>query len=275
MPDNAAVTRTIEVAIDALYALPLAEFVTARRALAQTLKGEDARQVKALAKPTTIPWVVNLLKWRDPGVYDRVMSLGASVRSAQVAALEGRSAALREAAASHRRALAEAALTGVRLALSQRVTVDPDAVSRMLETVSLAERLAETPGRFTSLVQPAGFEALMGVALVASSSTSTGAGSDADARDTRTPSTTTRPPLRFPPRAPKAAAVDPAVAAAADQVEREHRAARERRARAVAEAEALLAAAKQREAETRAAWHRAKEDVDAALQAVDAARRWI
>ena len=275
MPHNAAVTRAIEASIDALYALPLAEFVAARQALAKTLKGEDARQVKALAKPTTVPWVVNLLKWRDPDAYDRVMTLGAAIRAAQIAALEGRGATLRDATAAHRRALSEAALTGVRLAASHGVAVDPDAVSRMLDTVSLAERLAETPGRFTSLVQPAGFEALMGVALVASSSTSTGAGSDADARDTRTPSTATRPPLRFPPRAPKAATVDPAVAAAADQVERERRAAREQRARAVAEAEALLAAAKQREAETRAAWHRAKEVVDAALQAVDAARRWI
>ena len=273
MPHNAAVTKALEIAIDALYALPLEEFVAARQALAKTVKGEDARQVKALAKPTTIPWVVNLLKWRDPGAYDRVTTSGAAFRTAQIAALEGRGTTLREATATHRKALAEAAQLGTRLAASHGVTVDPDAVSRMLETVSLAERIAETPGRFTTLVQPAGFEALMGVALVASSSASDQTRPGADASDTRTPSATAKQPLRFPSGAPKVDTIDLAAAAAAEKGEHERRAAREQRARAVAEAEARLAVAKQQEAEAREVWHRTKDVVDTALQAVDAARR--
>jgi hypothetical protein len=272
MPHNAAVTNAIEVAIDVLYALPLAEFVTARQALAKTLKGQDARRVKALAKPTTLPWVVNLLKWRDPGAFDRVMALGAAVRAAQIAALEGRGTTLREATATLRPALAEAALAGVQMAAAHGVTVDPDAVSRMLETVSLAEQLAEAPGRFTSLVQPAGFEALMGVEIVATSSARTSGRSDAAGSDARTPPPAAKPPLRFPAGAARVASVDPAIAAAAERRERQRRAAREQRAQTIAAAEALLAAAKQREAEARDAWHRAKDVVDAALQAVEAAR---
>ena len=37
--------------IDDLYKLPLAEFTAARNALAKSLSGDDAKRVKALAKP--------------------------------------------------------------------------------------------------------------------------------------------------------------------------------------------------------------------------------
>ena len=48
---------------DALYGLPLEDFVAERDALAKRLRGEgrreDAQAVKALAKPTVAAWAVN------------------------------------------------------------------------------------------------------------------------------------------------------------------------------------------------------------------------
>ena len=72
------VTPEIEAQIDALYALPLASFVGARQGLAKTLNRDAARAVKALVKPTTVAWVVNQVRWHDPGAYERVLAAGAS-----------------------------------------------------------------------------------------------------------------------------------------------------------------------------------------------------
>ena len=55
--------------IDALYRLPLAEFVAARNALARRA-GDRAAAVKGLARPATAAWAVNQLYWRRRGVFD-------------------------------------------------------------------------------------------------------------------------------------------------------------------------------------------------------------
>ena len=71
---------------DALYALPLAEFTSARDAQARELKGADrelAARVTALRKPTVAAWVVNLLVRREAGQVDQVLSVGAALREAQ------------------------------------------------------------------------------------------------------------------------------------------------------------------------------------------------
>ena len=46
----------LETRIDALYALPLADFTEARNALAKSLPGEERARVKRLEKPTVVPW---------------------------------------------------------------------------------------------------------------------------------------------------------------------------------------------------------------------------
>src|SRR6516162_4230528 len=48
--DNAAVAQ-LDAEIDGLYQLPLEEFTAARTALAKSLKGDAARDVRALKKP--------------------------------------------------------------------------------------------------------------------------------------------------------------------------------------------------------------------------------
>lgn len=82
---------TLLEAADRLYGLTLPEFTPARDALVKELRGEDrdlSNRVKALKKPSTAAWVVNLLVRRDPDQVDQVLVVGAALREAQ-AALDG------------------------------------------------------------------------------------------------------------------------------------------------------------------------------------------
>lgn len=155
----------VEQAIDRLYALPLDQFTAARNALARTLKGDDAARVKRLVKPTVVPWAVNQLYWHDRPAYERLMAAGRALRRAQVAALEGGTSDLRGASAAHRAALSDAARSATRLATGTSPAAD--ALTRMLESLSLASEPPSGQGRFTEPLQPAGFEALAGITPVA------------------------------------------------------------------------------------------------------------
>jgi hypothetical protein len=153
--------------IDELYKAPLADFVAARTALAKTLDGHAAKQVKALRKPTVVPWAVNQVYWHARPIYDRLSSAGEKLRAAQIAALKGRSADVRAAGEAHRKAIAAAVTEASRLASAAGAHPAVDELTRMFEAVSLARELPEPPGRFTTAMQPAGFEALAGVAVKA------------------------------------------------------------------------------------------------------------
>jgi DNA repair exonuclease SbcCD ATPase subunit len=73
----------LEIADD-LYALSLGDFTPARDAKAKELKGEDlGRQVKALKKPSTAAWVVNLLVRREAEQVDQLITVGEALREAQ------------------------------------------------------------------------------------------------------------------------------------------------------------------------------------------------
>src|SRR5260370_40134592 len=96
---------SLESSIDSLYQGPLDAFVAARAALAKTLAGADAKHVKGLQKPTVVPWAINQVYWHARPVYDRLLKSGGVFRSAQIAALGGRSADVRGAADAHRKAI--------------------------------------------------------------------------------------------------------------------------------------------------------------------------
>jgi len=152
--------------IDDLYKLPLSDFTSARNALAKTLKGADsdeAKRVKALAKPTVVPWAINQLYWHARKTYDRLLDRGAKLRRAQIAALSGKGDTdqLREATDAHRAALTEAVREAGRLAGGSAQHTGP--LTRTLEALSLYSEPPEQPGRLTEALQPAGFEALTGV----------------------------------------------------------------------------------------------------------------
>ena len=149
--------------IDDLYQLPLGEFTGARNALAKTLGGADASHVKRLEKPTVVPWAVNQLYWRDRAAWDRLMKSGAALRTAQIAALEGKKADVRKASEAHRKSLAEAVERATQLAAEHDAKPGPNPLARMLEALSISAAPLPHPGRLTDVVQPAGFEALTGV----------------------------------------------------------------------------------------------------------------
>jgi hypothetical protein len=153
-----------DAAIDRLYALPLAEFTAARNALAKILPKDDAAAVKRLEKPTTVAWAVNQLYWRDRHAWTRLMKAGQALRAAQIAALKGGEADLRQASVSHRSALVHAMQRTVELAAPTAPAADQ--LTRMLEAISLAAEAPGPPGRYTDVVQPSGFEALAGVTPV-------------------------------------------------------------------------------------------------------------
>ena len=71
----------VESSIDDLYKGLLSEFVPARTRLAKTLTGPEAQRVKALKKPTLVPWAVNQVYWHARPVYDRLARSGAALRT--------------------------------------------------------------------------------------------------------------------------------------------------------------------------------------------------
>ena len=154
----------IDDPVDALYALAPDAFTPARNELAKSLKGDDAKRIKALKKPTGVPWAVNQLYWKDRRAFARVMELGKALRKAQVGALEGKKADVREASAAHREAVSAAAARAAQFAKDAKVGAKADAIARMLEAVSLAREAPDDLGRFTEVLQPAAFDALAGLA---------------------------------------------------------------------------------------------------------------
>ena len=156
---------TIDSKIDDLYHGPLGDFVASRTALAKTLTGDDAKRVRALTKPTVVPWAVNQVYWRSRPVYDRLIKAGEKLRDAQVAALGGKKADVRAATDAHRKAVAEAVQHAEKYAAFDGAHPPSEALMRTFEAISLKAGADHVPGRLTKPLQPAGFEALAGVTV--------------------------------------------------------------------------------------------------------------
>src|SRR5216684_3183336 len=133
--------------IDELYQLPLAEFTAARNAFAKTLTGDQAKAVRALKKPTVVPWAVNQLFGRARPIYDRVLEKGQALRTAQLAALKGKKADVQLATDAHRRAIAEAVHRATQLSATAGVKPDAELLAQTLEALSIAASHPATPGR--------------------------------------------------------------------------------------------------------------------------------
>jgi len=234
---------SIESSIDRLYQGPLAEFVSARTALAKTLAktpggSDDAKRVKALQKPAAAAWAVNQVYWHARPFYDRLIKSGAALRAAQISALGGRAADLRGAAEVHRKALAAAVKEAQGLASSAGVNPNPDSLTQTLEALSLATKAGEAPGRLTQPVQPAGFEALAGIAV-------------SDAPPAALHAVSTR--RQADPRARER-----------EQKEKEREAAERQRQAEIKTAQAAVAQAQRDEAKARSEWESRKRDLEAA-----------
>jgi hypothetical protein len=153
----------LDTQIDALYRLPLEEFTAARTALARTLTGEASRDVRALKKPTTVPWAVNQVYWKARPTYDAAIKAGQSLRQAQIATLKGKKADVRAATDTHRRAIAAAVREAAQISSTAGVNPNAEQLARMFEAVSLAAAQPDAPGRFTEVIEPSGFDALTGI----------------------------------------------------------------------------------------------------------------
>jgi hypothetical protein len=248
---------TLDARIDDLYKLPLDEFVSARTALAKSLTGEESKRVKALAKPTIVPWIVNQVFWHARDVYTRVLKAGEKLRDAQLTALKGRASDVRGATTAHRQALADAVKAASRLATDAGARPDPEPLARMFEALSLQKTPPEPHGRFTKTLQPQGFEALAGVAIKAVPPSIRELAESA-------------PPKAVPPQPPK-----PTAAEARERRRREQEAALAARQHAAAlkAAEAKLSHAKIAETKSRFDWERAKKALDEAERVVADLRR--
>jgi hypothetical protein len=245
---------TLESRIDELYKAPPAEFVSARTALAKTLTGDDAKRVKALTKPTVVPWAVNQVYWHARDGYERVLKSGEKLRQAQLAALKGRAVDVREATVAHRQAIADAVKAATRLASENGAHPDPEPLARLFEALSIQERLPEPHGRFTKPLQPQGFEALAGVAIKPSAHLHIAPRPKAES-----PSNVSRMPTR---------------AESAQEIRRREREEALERAReaAIKKAEAAVTRAKANEAHAREEWHRARQHLEEAERALSDAR---
>jgi hypothetical protein len=248
--------------IDELFAGPLAEFTTARNALAKTLTGSDAAQVKALAKPTVVAWAVNQLYWHARAKFNRVIEAGERVRKSQIAALEGKTVDLRAVTAAHREAIAAAVREAESLAAGAGSHPSPDALTRTLEALSLSPKSPAPFGRLTDQLQPAGFEALAGISPAPPE------------RDRPVPSSArglqSEKASPASPAAIRAAAAAEARRQAAEVKEREAEA-RKREAE-IRKAEATLARAQAAEREAHDTWLRTQREVDEARQALTRAK---
>src|SRR5258705_714548 len=87
----------LEDDVDALFRVPLAEFIAARKTLAARLKqvggGKEADRVKALVKPSISAWAVNQLYWKHREAFDRLIATGHALRQATTSRLAWKVAA--------------------------------------------------------------------------------------------------------------------------------------------------------------------------------------
>jgi hypothetical protein len=152
--------------IDALFKLPLTEFVGARKALATRLKrngfASEAESVKALAKPSISAWTVNQLYWRHREAFDELIATGQRFRKAQVT---GKMVNMREALDARREALAHLSDLATEALRAAGHNPSLDTVRRIattLEALSAYAALSDGPtlGRLTEDIDPPGFDSL-------------------------------------------------------------------------------------------------------------------
>jgi len=160
--------KTIDNDIDALFRLPLAEFIGARKTLAARLKQEGrteaADRVKALPKPSISVWAVNQLYWRHRNEFERLVAAGQRFRRAHTTRT-AKAGELNEALDARREALNR--LSDLASALLREGGHNPalETMRRIATTLEALSAYAVLPddqaaGRLTKDLDPPGFESL-------------------------------------------------------------------------------------------------------------------
>jgi len=161
-------TKTIDDDIDALFRLPLAEFIGARKTLAARLKQEgradEVDRVKALVKPSISVWAVNQLYWRHRNEFERLVAAGQRFRRAHTTRT-AKAGELNEALDARREALNR--LSDLANGLLREGGHNPglETMRRIATTLEAMSAYAVLPddqaaGRLTKELDPPGFESL-------------------------------------------------------------------------------------------------------------------
>lgn len=163
-----AANKTIDNDIDALFRLPLAEFIGARKTLAARLKkegrAETSDRIKALSKPSISVWAVNQLYWRHRYEFDRLVAAGQRFRRAHTSRT-AKAGELNEALDARREALNH--LSDLASSLLREAGNNPGLeimrrIATTLEAISAYPVLPDDQafGRLTKDLDPPGFESL-------------------------------------------------------------------------------------------------------------------
>jgi DNA repair exonuclease SbcCD ATPase subunit len=265
----------IEAEIDGLFRLAPAAFTQARNELAARLQKagdtQDAKRVKALAKPSASAWAVNQLHWTAQQDLQALLDAGERLREAQGAG----GAELREAIAQQRAALAVASKRAQSILTEGGHSVTPAVVRRVQRTLeALAVYGAKQPtpgaGRLTEDLEPPGFEALSGL-IVGPAAAPPQAPEPRTSPATPAAARAERESLVAEIQALRRKATEARAAHEAAQHRREQAARdRARAERSLAEAETELRAAQAHEASAQDAAEQAAEAVSEAEQALGA-----
>jgi hypothetical protein len=157
----------MEDEIDALFKLPLGEFIPARNALAARLKkaGQraQAHAAKALPKPSVPAWVVNQLYWWHREPFDRLIEAGDRFRQAQSTQRTRNSAAMRGHLEARRNAQAALARIATAVLHDAGSGGTRDVLRRVTSTLEALATYGSLPGapragRLTAEVAPPGFD---------------------------------------------------------------------------------------------------------------------
>lgn len=159
----------LEDEIDALFTLSLAEFTSARNALAAQLKKEkradEADRVKLLAKPPVSAWAVNQLYWNYRDEFEQLIATGKRFHSAQASRSAAKVANMRDSLDARRKALVELSDLATELLKDAGHNPSQDTLHRITTTLEALSAYAllpdgPTPGRLTQDVDPPSFELL-------------------------------------------------------------------------------------------------------------------
>ena len=147
--------------VDALYDVPLSEFVAARNRLATRLRDEgradQAKAIRALAKPKAVVWAINRVARRSPKLVERVVAAFDTVKAAQLR----RPSELVERNTALRTAIDAVVHDGIEALSDVGITTTLDTHRRIASTLrgaAAGERAALREGRLRGEVTPAGFE---------------------------------------------------------------------------------------------------------------------
>lgn len=167
----------VEDDIDALFRLPLSDFIGARKTLTAKLKqegrGHEAARINALGKPSVSAWTVNQLFWQQRESFDQLIATGQRLRQAQTKSRTSKPVDLRAAFDERRELLAQLSDLAAAVLVDAGHNPALDTLRRIATTLEAMSAYASLPegvsaGRLTKDIDPPGFDSLAGFAASAS-----------------------------------------------------------------------------------------------------------